>query len=143
MAFWRLAGDVHLRGEAADAGGMHLEVDVRGAARVGDGADGAEGVAAVGIDRDAAVALEARVVALVAGVAGVIVDAARVALPDLDHGAADDLSPPVEDAPRDMGNLPYGLRRPALHAHEVGIHVGGEGQGIEGAFRLARRDDQG
>src|ERR1041384_5117431 len=81
----RFVRDIELRGEAAYARSVHLEVNVRRATRVGDGADGGKGVAPSGVDLGAATALEAGIETLLAGGAGVIVDAVRIALPDLYH----------------------------------------------------------
>jgi len=70
-----------------------------GAAGIGDGSDGAECVAADSVDLRAAVALETAVVAGVARCAWMIVDAVGIALPDFDHGPADDLAAVVQHAP--------------------------------------------
>ena len=42
-----------------------------------------------------------------------------------------------------MRDLADGLRGLALHAHQVGVHVGGQLDGIERPLGLARRDDEG
>src|SRR5581483_182245 len=130
----RFAGDVELRGETPDARRVHLEVDVRRASGMGDRADGAEGVAAAGVDTGAAIALESRIASPATGVAGVIVDAVGVALPDLDHGTGHRLPATVQDAAGDVRDAADGLRFLSHHADEVGIHVGRERGGVERAF---------
>src|SRR5262245_38280317 len=110
---------------------MHLEVNVRRTAGIGDGADGAERVAAGGVDLSAAIALEAAVVAGVMRGAWMIVDAVGVALPDFQGGAMDDLAAAVQHAARYMRDLPHGPCRLSLDQHKVGVHVGGKRQGVE------------
>ena len=81
-----IAGHVELRRQQLACAELHLHVDVGRAAAVGHGPDGAEAVAAVGVDRHAAEALERGIGAV--AVAGVVVVATLVALPDLDLRAA-------------------------------------------------------
>ena len=65
-----LAGHVHLRRQPAGARRVHLEVDVRRAARIGDGADGAEAVAAVRRGLGTPVALKVCIAPLQASLGG-------------------------------------------------------------------------
>src|SRR5262245_23461553 len=117
-------------------------MDVRRAAGVGHRSDGAKVVAAVGARVGAAVTLEGLIAPLQARLLRMIVNAASVALPDLDPGAAHRLTALAQHTAADMGDLAHGLRLPPLYTHEVAIHVGWERHRIEGALGLPRRNDQ-
>src|SRR5262249_58565788 len=108
----------------------------------GDGANGAECVAAGNVNPRAAIALEARIVAVVPRRSWMTVDAVRVALPDLDHGAAHDPTAAVEHAPRHMRDLSHSLPFLSPHPHQVSIPVSGQCDGIKRPLGLARRDNQ-
>ncbi len=71
-----------------------------------------------------------------------IVDAVGIALPDLDHGTAHDLAALVEHPAGHVRDVPDGLGRLTLHAHQVRIVVGRKRDRIERPFGLSRRHDQ-
>src|SRR5262249_22586594 len=122
----QLTGNIKLRGEPSEPRRMHLEVNMRRATGIGDGPDGAKGVAAGSINLSAAVALKSSVVADVAGCAWMIIDAVGIALPDFEHGSADDLTAVVQHASRYVRDLPHGQCRLSLDAYEVRVRVGGK-----------------
>ena len=125
----RLAGDIELAGEQAADRRRDLEVDVRRAAGIGDRLQRAEAVAAVGLRQHAAIALEGRVAPLAAGLARMIVETLRVALPDLDQRALDRPAVEIEHAALEMKHRAHRLRRLAAHLDEIVVHVGGKGVG--------------
>src|SRR5262249_2159980 len=122
---------------------MHLEVDVGRATRIGDRPYRSEGVAAAAIDIAAAIALECRIAPALAGVAGMIVDAICVALPDLDHRTAHDVAALVKHSSGDVRDMAHGLRRLSLYPHQIRVGVGRKRRHwIERPLGLTRCDDQ-
>ncbi len=90
--------DEHLGGEDPLAAFADAKVDVRGAAWVANGLDGAEVVAAVRSGHETTVALKILVAAVPAIGAGVKVDARIVHLPDLHESIAHGLPAGSKDA---------------------------------------------
>ena len=126
-------------------------MDMRGAAGIGDGADGAEGVGAVVAGDDMAEALEGVVIAAPAPVAIVEVNAVGVALPDLDAGARQggargvqnpaledhDLTPRIADRAGDADKVVVDIgeahplrriKRPLSRGGRAGAGAAGEGE---------------
>ena len=124
---------------------VHLEVDVRRAARIGNGPDRAEAVVALRIRRHAPAALEARI-ALAFGeparVARMAIDAVGIALPDLDLRITDRLASGVQNFSRNVRDMAERLGRLALHQHEVVIDVAGPVFGVKWPQGLLWRDRQ-
>ncbi len=131
-----VALDVALGGEEVLGVATDLEVDVRGAARVGDGFDGAEVVFTGGAGEEASVALEVGVAFGLVAVLGVAVDAIAVGLPDFDQGIADGVATVVEEAPAEVGDLADGWGEGIVEDEKVVVGIEGEMIGVEGAFRL-------
>ena len=90
-------------------------MNVRRTAGIGDRLQCAEAVAAAGIDQHAAVALERRVALVATGLARMVVNALRVALPDLDHRAPARGAGQVDHAALQMQHLTHRLRRLPQH----------------------------
>ena len=128
---------------SAGAGrGPHANVQMRRPARIGHGPDRLERVAAVAVRHRDAVALEV-VVARNAVVAGVVIAAVDVALPELDGRSRRAGRPSrVSARPAKIERRALGLGRAAGDLREVGVALGGKGPRIERPLGLARRRDQ-
>jgi len=109
-----LALDEHLRGEAPLAAFDHGEMDMRRAARVRHGTNGAESVAALGIGHHGAEALEVGI-SRPLGLADVVVLALGVALPDFHARARPRGALPIDDATGDMEECSLRGRRATFH----------------------------
>src|SRR5262245_25175896 len=71
-----------------------------------------------------------------------VVEALRVALPNLDQRPVDGLAVEIEHAAFQMQHRTHRLRLLAAHPDEVVVHVRRKGGWIERAFGLLRRGDQ-
>ena len=116
-------------------------MDVRRAAGIGDRLQRPEPVPAVGPGQHPSVALEGLVATLATGLAGMIVETLRVALPDLDQGAVERPAAEVEHPTLEMQHGAHRLRRLAAHLDEIVVHVGREARRVERALGLLRRGD--
>ena len=134
----RMAGEVHLRGQALEPRPADREVDVRRAAGIGDRLDGAEAIAAVRRGGGRAEALEVRIGGA-ARVARVMIDAERVALPDLDPGARHRAAIGVEQPPGEVQDGAAGALGAARDLDQVVVGVERQRQRIERSRGLARR----
>jgi len=136
--------DVTLSGPFFAALHFDGEVDVRGAAWIGDGFDGAEDVFAGGAGEEAAERLEVFVFfGDIAAAAGVAVDPGAVALPDFDEGVADGLAVWAEDAAAEPCDLADGWGGGVVDDEEIVIGVERERVRVERAFGLGRRLEEG
>ena len=60
-----------------------------------------------------------------------VVDAARIALPDFDAGAGDGRALAIEQPAEQVGHLTRGPVRPPRHLDEIGIGIERQGFGVE------------
>ena len=132
-----VAGDVDLCRQRAAARRQQPHVQVRGAPSVGNRPDRLERIAPLGVGRRRAVALEV-VVARRAVVAGMVVPAVRVALPELDHRAGHRAAVAAQHAAGEVEQR--SLRRPGAprDLRQVGVAVGGKRLRIERTLGLGR-----
>ncbi len=106
-----MAFDEQLRGVDPSAVLADAEMDVGGAAGVGDGFDRAEIIAAIGTGEEAAVALEVFVAMVVALIVRVQINAVGIDLPDFDERIRGPASPGGgEDAAGQMRDVAEGGR---------------------------------
>src|SRR5947207_9297225 len=101
-----MALDVALRGQGVFAFELHLEVDMRRAARIGDRLDRAEDVFARGAGDKAAEALKIPVSVLGVARAGVRISPVVVALPDFYGGVLERIPAGVENLAAQVGDCP-------------------------------------
>lgn len=133
-----MAFDVALGGEFFASFGFDGVMDVRGAAGIRNGLDGAEKVFAAAAGEEPAEALEMFVAFFLVASARVEVGAGAVALPDLDESIADRLSAFVENPAGNPGDFADCGSEAVIDDEEVVIGIEGKFVGIERAFGLGR-----
>ena len=111
-------------------------MDVRRAAGIGDRLQRPEAIAPFGIDQHAAVALERRIAPLATRLPRMIVEAQRIALPDLDQRTGHRPATGIQHATLQMQHRAHRLRCLAAHLDEVVVDVDGKADGIERPFGL-------
>ena len=134
--------DVGLGREAVAAWHLHGVMNVRRAAGVGNGLDGAEQVFTRGSRGESPEALEVLVPFVTVATASVQVGPVVIGLPDFNDSVSDRFSIRTQDPPTQVSHFTHGWGEVVVQDQQIVVGVERQMIGVEGPFRLRGSLDQ-